>query len=114
MYLILRLIINALIILGLAYYLPGIAVESFYAALIIALLLGLLNAVIRPILILLTLPVTILTLGLFTLVINALLFWFVSTVVKGFDVAGFGPAFLGALILWLVSFLTNRFIKSIK
>ena len=114
MYLILRLIINALIILGLAYYLPGIAVESFYAALIIALLLGLLNAVIRPILILLTLPVTILTLGLFTLVINALLFWFVSTVVKGFDVAGFGPAFWGALLLSLVSWLTNSFIKSIK
>ncbi len=114
MFFIFRLIINALIILGLAYYFPGIGVVSFYTALLVAVILGLVNAIIRPILILLTLPVTILTLGLFTLVINGLLFWFVSTVVKGFEVDGFGPAFWGALILWLVSWISNSFIKSIK
>lgn len=114
MFFILRLIINALIILGLAYYLPGIEIGSFYTALLVAVILGLVNSIIRPILILLTLPVNILTLGLFTLVINALLFWFVSTVVKGFEVDGFWPAFWGALMLWLVSWLTNSFIKSIK
>jgi len=114
MYLILRLIINALIILGIAYYFPGITVSGFYSALIIALVLGLVNALIRPIIILLTLPVNVLTLGLFTLVINALLFWFVSTIVKGFEVDGFGPAFWGALVLSIVSWLTSSFIKSIK
>jgi len=114
MYLILRLIINALIILGIAYFFPGIEVSGFYSALIVALVLGLINAIIRPILVFLTLPVNILTLGLFTLVINAFLFWFVSTVVKGFYVDSFSVAFFGALILWLISWLTNSFVKAIK
>lgn len=114
MYFLLRLVINALIILGIAYWLPGIGVSSFYTALLVAIILGLVNAIIRPILILLTLPVNILTLGLFTLIINALLFWLVSTIVKGFTVEGFMAAFWGALILWLASWLTNGFIKSIK
>ena len=112
MYLILRWLINALAILGIAYYLPGIGVSGIYAALIAALILGIINAIIRPILILLTLPVNILTLGLFTLVINALLFWFASTIVKGFEVADFKAAFWGALIMWLVSWMTNWLFKS--
>lgn len=112
MYLILRWVLNALVLLGVAYFVPGIQVSGFYAALISALVLGLVNAVIRPLLILLTLPVNILTLGLFTLVINAFLFWFVSTVVKGFTVAGFWPAFWGALLFSLVSWLLSELLQS--
>ncbi|HYE59888.1 MAG TPA: phage holin family protein [Candidatus Kapabacteria bacterium] len=111
MRLLLRWLINAGTLLLLAYYLPGIDVDGWYAALIAALVLGLVNAVIRPLLIVLTLPINIITLGLFVLVINALLFLFVGTVVKGFDVAGFWPAFFGALILTLVSWLTNSLLK---
>lgn len=112
MHLLLRWLINALAILGIAYYVPGIGVSGFYAALIAALVLGIINALLRPILIILTLPVNILTLGLFTLVINALLFWLTSTIVKGFAVTDFRAAFIGALIMWLVSWLTNWLFKS--
>jgi putative membrane protein len=94
-----------------AYYVPGIAVVSFYAALITALILGLINAIIRPLAVLLTLPVNILTLGLFTLVINALMFWLASSVVKGFYVSGFAAAFWGALIMWLVGWVINDLLK---
>src|SRR3954464_9374838 len=81
-----------------AYLYPGVAVSSFGAALIAALVLGLVNAVIRPILVILTLPVTLLTLGLFLFIINALLFWFVAEVVHGFEVTGFGAALLGSIL----------------
>lgn len=111
MYLLLRWAVNAATLLLLAYYLPGISVSGWYAAFIAALVLGLVNAVIRPILVLLTLPITILTVGLFTLVINALMFWLTSTIVKGFSVAGFWPAFWGALILTAVSWITSSALK---
>jgi len=114
MFFILRLIINALIIIGITYLIPGISVSSFYTALLVAIILGLVNAIIRPIIILLTLPVNILSLGLFTLIINASLFWLVSTIVKGFAVDGFMAAFWGALLLWLASWVTNGFIRSMK
>src|SRR3989339_363125 len=107
MRLILRWLINAGALMAIAYYLPGIAVSGFYSALIAALVLGLVNALIRPILLILTLPINILTLGLFTFVLNALMVWFVSTLVKGFTVEGFVPAFLAALFLWVVSLGTN-------
>ena len=92
-------------------YVPGITIAGFYSALIVALVLGLLNALVRPILIFLTLPITLVTLGLFTLVINALLFWFAATVVKGFEVSGFGAAFWGALIMWAVAWMTNALLS---
>jgi putative membrane protein len=111
MHLLLRWLIYALAIMLLTYIVPGISVRSFYSALIAALILGLVNAVIRPLVILLTLPVNILTLGLFTLVINALMLWFVATVVKGFDIKNFLAAFLGALILWVVGWITNALTK---
>ena len=110
--LLLRWFINALIVILVAYLVPGIHVASFYTALLVALALGILNAVVRPILIILTLPITLLTLGLFTLIINAALFWFVSTVVKGFTVDNFGVALLGALILWIFSLFTNFGLKA--
>lgn len=107
MHLLLRWLLNALALLLVAVLVPGVTVDGFYAALIVALVLGIVNALVRPILIFLTLPINVLTLGLFTFVINALLFWFVSTVVKGFHVSGFAAAFWGALVLWAVSWITN-------
>ncbi len=111
MKLILRWVINAGTLIAIAYYIPGISVQSFYSALIAALILGLINALIRPVILLLTLPVNILTLGLFTFVINALMFWLASTIVKGFYVAGFWPAFWGALIMTLVSWVVGSLLK---
>ena len=105
---ILRLVINALILILTYYILPkGIGFDSFYAALITALVLSLMNLIIRPILIVLTLPINLLTLGLFTLVINAFLFWFASTIVKGFFVASFWSAFWAAIIFSLISAILN-------
>lgn len=107
MKLIFRWLINAVALLVVANVVPGFGVDTFYTALIAALVLGLVNALIRPILLILTLPINILTLGLFTFVINALMIWLVSTIVKGFTVEGFVPAFLAALFLWVVSLATN-------
>ena len=103
MRLIVHWLINAAALFVLPYILSSIQVKDFVTALVVALVLGLVNAVIRPLLILLTLPVTILTLGFFILVINALLFWAVASFVEGFQVAGFWPAFWGAILYALVS-----------
>ncbi|MEI7620720.1 MAG: phage holin family protein [Candidatus Falkowbacteria bacterium] len=111
MKLIIRLLLNALALLAAPYIITGVNVSSFYTAIIAAIILGLVNAVIRPILILLTLPITILTLGLFTLVINSLLVLFVASFVKGFTVIGFWPAFFLSLFLWLTSWFTNLMLK---
>ena len=100
-------LINAAALLALPYLFSSIEVQSFYIALIVALLLGLINAVVRPVLILLTLPVTLLTLGLFILVINGLLFWFVASFVEGFTVGGFWSAFWGAAVFSLLSWAMN-------
>lgn len=112
MRLLLRWLINAFALLAVSQLVAGFHVESLYAAVIAALVLGLLNAVLRPILILLTLPVTIVTLGLFTFVINAFLIWFMSSFVKGVEVAGFLPALVVAIILWAVSTLTSWVLKT--
>ena len=96
-------IINAVALLALPYVFDSIRIDGFYTALIAALILGLINAVIRPILVLLTLPLTLITLGLFIFVINGLLFWFVASFVKGFHVAGFWPAVFGAIVFSLIS-----------
>ena len=96
-------LVNALALMAVAYLLPGIAVASFLTALVAALVLGLVNAVIRPVLILLTLPVTLLTLGLFIFVINGLLFWLVGSFISGFTVAGFWPGVFGAIAYSIVS-----------
>src|SRR5271169_6205916 len=96
-------LINAVALLALKYLLSSISVDSFMAALIAALVLGLINTFIRPLLILLTLPVTLLTLGLFIFVINGLLFWFVGSFVPGFHVAGFWSAVFGAILYSIIS-----------
>ncbi len=112
MTLILVWILNAVALLAVAYLLPGIVVASFGSALWAALILGLVNMLVKPVLILLTLPITIVTLGLFLFVINALLFWFVGSVLTGFKVNGFWWAVIGALVYSLISgFLTNLISK---
>ncbi|SDM06729.1 putative membrane protein [Oryzisolibacter propanilivorax] len=98
MRLLLKWILSAVALLCVAYLYGGVEVRSFGAALGAAFVIGLLNVILRPILVLLTLPVTILTLGLFLFVINALMFWAASGLLSGFHVAGFGAALLGSLI----------------
>jgi putative membrane protein len=96
-------LINTVSLIAVAYLMPNISVSSFVTALVAALVLGLVNAVIRPILILLTLPATILTLGLFIFVINGLLFWLVGSFIEGFVVGGFWAGVFGAIIYSLIS-----------
>ena len=98
MKLIFNWILSALALLAVAHLYTGVTVTSFTSALIAAAVLGLLNAVIRPILVLLTLPVTVITLGLFLFVINALMFWAAASLLRGFNVSGFGAALVGSLI----------------
>lgn len=110
MKLLVRLLITSFALVLATYIVPGIAVDGPYTAFIAALVLGILNAVIRPVLVLLTLPVTILTLGLFIFVINASLFLFVASFVDGFSVDGFLPALLGSILVSIISGIANKFI----
>lgn len=103
-------LVNALALIAVAYLMPSISVASFWTALIAALILGLVNAVIRPVLVLLTLPVSVLTLGLFILVINGLLFWFVGSFIEGFVVQGFWAGFLGAILFSIVSWALSALV----
>lgn len=105
-------ILNAVALLAVAYLLPGITVASFGAALVAALVLGLLNMLVKPVLVLLTLPITVVTLGLFLIVLNALLFWFAGSVLRGFQVAGFWWAVGGAILYSLISGLLSSLLVS--
>ena len=107
-------LINAVALAAVAWLIPGIAVASAGTALAAALVLGLINAVIKPILILLTLPATLLTLGLFIFVINGLLFWAVGSFVPGFLVSGFWVGFLGAILYSIVSWLLSALLLPTK
>lgn len=98
MKLLLKWLLSAAALLFVAYIYSGVEVKSFLAALIAAFVIGLFNAVLRPVLVVLTLPVTIVTIGLFLFVINALMFWAAASVLDGFHVTGFGAALLGSLI----------------
>ena len=104
-------ILNALALLAVAYLLPSIQVASFGSALIAALVLGLANSLVRPVLVLLTLPVTLLTLGLFLLVINGLLFWGVGSILDGFSVGGFWPGVIGAVLYSVISWVLNGLLR---
>jgi putative membrane protein len=105
--LLLRWILNAFALYFVMKLVPGIRIDQFSALLVGALVLGLLNAFLRPIIILLTLPATLLTLGLFTLVVNGFIFYLAAHLVEGFKVAGFGSAFVAALLFSLFSFVLN-------
>lgn len=110
MKLVLRWLLNALALWLADRLIAGISYETVGALLIAALVLGLVNAVIRPILRILTFPITVLTLGLFLLVLNALLFWLVG-LVPGFHVDGFLPALLGSIVVSIVSFVLSFLVK---
>jgi putative membrane protein len=103
-------LINALALAAVAYLMPSVSVESAGAALAAALVLGLVNALVRPVLVLLTLPVTILTLGLFIFVINGLLFWAVGSFMPGFKVDGFWTGVFGAIVYSLISWALSALI----
>jgi putative membrane protein len=98
MKIIVRWLLLAAALLLVAYLYPGVTINSFGSAMIAAFVLGLLNTLLRPILVLLTLPVTLITLGLFLFIINALMFWAAATVLDGFNVSGFVAALVGSLI----------------
>lgn len=105
--LIIRWLLNALALLIVSNVLPGFQVDGLWYALIAAAILGLVNILIRPLLLLLTLPINLVTLGLFTFVINALMLLLVANIVEGFSITGFGTAVWAAIILWLVSMLLD-------
>jgi putative membrane protein len=110
MRILIRWLVTTAAILISAYFLPGVSVRSIGAALMTALVLGLINAVIRPILVVFTFPLTIVTLGLFIFVLNALLVFLTSALVPGFHVDGFGWALIFSLVFSVVSFLLHRIV----
>lgn len=112
--LLLRWFLNALILLLVSYIVPGIHFASNWSLLLTVIIFGLINALIRPLVILLTLPINILTFGFLTLIINALMFWLTSSIVKGFEVTNFWAAFWGALVYWLFTMLIDSLGKQDK
>lgn len=109
--LILKLIVNAVALFAVVRLVPGISVAGTGNLFISALVLGFLNAVLRPIISFFALPVTVLTLGLFTLVVNGVVFALAAWIVPGFSVAGIGSAILGALLFSLISFVLNLIVR---
>jgi putative membrane protein len=112
MRLLLTWLINAAALMALPYLMHSVTVTHFGSALIAALVLGLVNTLIRPVLVLLTLPVTLVSMGLFILVINAFLFWVVAQLVEGFHVAGFGSAFIAAILYSIISWALSTLLLS--
>jgi len=110
-HLIVRLLVNAVALWIVTLIVPGISVSGIGGLILAALILGIVNAILRPILVLISLPLEILTLGLFTLVINALLFWLVGALHVGLTVQGFWPGFWGALVMSIVSWLLSAFVR---
>lgn len=113
MKLLLTWLLSACALLLVAYLYPGVQVQSFTSALIAAAVIGVFNTLLRPVLVVLTLPVTVITLGLFLFVINALLFWAAASVLDGFHVNGFGAALLGSLIYSALMLLVDMALKSV-
>jgi putative membrane protein len=107
----LRVLVNAVAIYVVAAIVPGLEVKGVLTALGAGLVLGLINAVVRPVLVVLTLPVTLLTLGLFLLVLNGLCLWLTALLVEGFEVHGFWAAVFGALLVSVVSWALTAFVS---
>jgi putative membrane protein len=106
-----RLVVNAAALWVAAQLVPGIAITGLTPLILAALVLGLINAIVRPILVILTLPLTLLTLGLFLFVLNAFCLWLTSRLVPGFEVHTFAAALLGALVISIVSWLLTAFLS---
>src|SRR5512144_583440 len=107
-------LINAAALFALPYVFPWVQVDTLWTALIAALVLGLVNTLIRPLLVVLTLPVTVLTLGLFIFVINGLLFWWVGSIITGFHVTGFWSGVFGAIVYSIISWLLSALLLAKK
>lgn len=108
----LRLLLNALAVMTAAYFVPGLTLSGPGAALLAGVVLGFVNAIVRPVLFVLTLPFTLVTLGLFLFILNAICLALTAALVPGFGIAGFWPAVFGALIVSLVSWVVNATIVS--
>ena len=109
--LLIKWIINSLAILIVTYIVKGIEVASPVTVIVVAFVLGIINAFLRPFIILITLPITIFTFGLFTFFINGFLFYMVSKIVKGFIITGFWPAFFGSILFSIISLLLSLLVK---
>ena len=105
---VLHIVVTSLLVLLVAKIVDGFEVKNWGAALMAALALGLVNGFVRPLMVLLTLPITVLTLGLFLLVINALMLWLAAAIVPGVRIKGFGSAFFGALLLSIFNLMVSR------
>jgi len=114
MRLLLLWILNAVALLAVTWLLPSIQVSGFGAALIAALVLGFINTLVRPVLALLTLPITVLTLGIFYLVLNGLLFWLASALLPGFHIEGFWSAVFGAVLYGVITWALSALIPNQK
>jgi len=112
MRLLLLWILNAIALLAVTYLLPSIQISGFGTALLAALVLGFINTLVRPILAILTLPITVLTLGIFYLVLNGLLFWLASALLPGFQVQGFVPAMIGAILYGVITWVLSALIPN--
>lgn len=97
-----------------AYLIPGVVIAGFWSAFVLAAVLGVVNVLLKPILVVITLPINILTLGLFTFVINALMILLAGTIVKGFDVGGFLNALLFGIVLSVVNFILSKILDPLK
>ncbi|HLI96571.1 MAG TPA: phage holin family protein [Candidatus Baltobacteraceae bacterium] len=111
MHFLIRLLINGIAFYLIARYVPGIHANGFGYAVLAAFIFGIVNAIVRPIVLLLTLPFTIITLGLFIIVVNALMFWLATWISPGFKVDGFVPALIGGIIMAIVGMITNAVFK---
>jgi len=109
-----KILIIALAVIGASHFIPGISVNNYLTAILFALILGIINVLVRPLAMLLSLPIRLLTFGLFTLIINALMFWLASVLVSGMNIDSFFSAFLGALIVGVVSWAVNLILKENK
>ena len=108
---IIKLLLSGLAVITAAYLLPGVHISGFISAIVVAIVLGLFNALVRPILIILTIPVTIFTLGLFIFVINAIIILMVSSILNGFEVDGFWWALAFSIVLTIVTSIINSAVK---
>lgn len=111
MHFLLRLLINGIAFYLLAMYVPGIHTNGVGSAVLAAFIFGIVNAIVRPIVLLLTLPLTIVTLGLFIIIVNALMFWLATWIAPGFKVDGFMPALIGGIVMTIVGIVTNHLLK---
>lgn len=107
----LRWFISTLAVFSLPYFVAGIGVNSILTAIIVAACLVFLNMVVKPVVTVLTLPINVLTLGIFSLVINGLFFWMVAQIITGFTVATFSAALIGAFVIAVVNWIVGRFVK---